>query len=110
MLSALNLLTVPDVERKKSNTVRQRLPVIVGKRSSSAVRILQKKRRKKKSHEKAKYQWKIEKKLQKLEEKEKIGTLREQAKKRREEEQLLKAASKDSKRKIRYQNATKRHG
>jgi len=52
MLSALNLLTVPDVERKKSNTVRQRLPVIVGKRSSSAVRILQKREEKRRATKK----------------------------------------------------------
>ena len=99
---AFKLLKVPEVKRKKTNTVRQRLPKSLS--GKEALRILQEKEDKKKSDEEAKNQRKVlrmEKKLQKLEEKEKKSKLRQEAKKRREEERLLKAASKGSKRKRR---------
>jgi len=76
--AAFNLLKVSEVKRKKTNTVRQRLPKSLS--GKGALRILQEKEEKK-SDEEPKEVLRMEKKLQKLEEKEKKSKLRQEAKK-----------------------------
>ncbi|KAH3815097.1 hypothetical protein DPMN_143617 [Dreissena polymorpha] len=92
-----NLLKVPEVIRKKQNTMKQRLPKSLS--GKEALKILKEREDKKMNDEVAKKQRQLLRtatRKQKLEEKDKKKALREEAKKKREEERSLKAALKES--------------